>query len=71
MPMVSLIDDDVHPAGKKAVEGMENTWAGKVVGMRLSAGLRGRYLSAIRLANSLEADVRWRFTSRFIDNASQ
>lgn len=57
---------DVNAAIKNAVELTGKAWTGKIVGMMLSAGGQGSYMSAMGLANSLMLDFRCLIVPRFI-----
>ena len=57
---------DVNAAAKNAVELTGRAWTGKIVGMMLSAGGQGSYMSAMGLANSLMLDFRCVIVPRFI-----
>ena len=57
---------DVNAAIKNAVELTGKAWTGQVVGMMLSAGGQGSYMSAMGLANSLMLDFRCVIVPRFI-----
>ncbi len=57
---------DVNAAIKNAVELTGKAWTGKVVGLMLSAGGHGSYMSAMGLANSLMLDFRCLIVPRFI-----
>lgn len=57
---------DVNAAIKNAIELTGKAWTGKVVGMMLSAGGQGSYMSAMGLANSLMLDFRCVIVPRFI-----
>ena len=57
---------DVNAAAKNLVELTGNAWAGKTVGLLLSAGGRAGYMSAMGLANSLMLDFRCHIVPRFV-----
>ena len=57
---------DVNSAAKNAVELTGQAWTGKIVGMMLTAGGQGSYMSAMGLANSLMLDFRCIIVPRFI-----
>ncbi|QDT02449.1 FMN-dependent NADPH-azoreductase [Rubripirellula lacrimiformis] len=57
---------DVNAAVKNAVELTGKAWTGKTVGLMLSAGGQGSYMSGMGLANSLMLDFRCLIVPRFI-----
>ncbi|QDT64789.1 NAD(P)H-dependent FAD/FMN reductase [Calycomorphotria hydatis] len=57
---------DVNAAAKNLVELTGRNWTGKTVGMLLSAGGQGSYMSAMGLANSLMLDFRCLVLPRFV-----
>ena len=57
---------DVNSVIKNAVELTGRAWTGQVVGLMLTAGGPGSYMSAMGLANSLMLDFRCLIVPRFI-----
>ena len=57
---------DVNAAAKNLVELTGRAWTGKVVGLLLSAGGAGSYMSGMGLANSLMLDFRCLIVPRFV-----
>ena len=57
---------DVNAAAKNLVELTGRAWTGKVVGLLLSAGGQGSYMSGMGLAGSLMLDFRCHIVPRFV-----
>ncbi len=57
---------DVNAAAKNLVELTGRAWTGKPVGLLMSAGGAGSYMSGMGLANSLMLDFRCHIVPRFV-----
>ncbi|NNJ26143.1 hypothetical protein LzC2_22230 [Planctomycetes bacterium LzC2] len=57
---------DVNAAAKNLVELAGRSWEGKTIGLLMSAGGQGSYMSGMGLANSLMLDFRCHIVPRFV-----